>query len=306
MKLNPLAFHLASSLVLVCSHRSAAAVSPSYQARAVLENELAQKSNQDFKIWKQNRRAKEATTTIDVYYHIFINNSTDGDDVDDAILEKQTAILDEAYSGKANSFYPTDCDGNPIPDGIDTSFRFRFAGVTRTEDSVDGVQKGIDSVTDEEALAMRLDAEPGLFKALQGFNMTLYEEAESTVLEFKNKTRQEQLLNVILPLDPFRVLLTLYGGTKRVGDCSTLNVYVVSGTTIGNTLFGVATRPHLCAEGGALLAEDGILLHRGALLDSDFPAGNPNDLSQSAYDVAERGDTLVHEVGECEYITYHN
>lgn len=274
-----------------------------YQARAVLENELAQKSNQDFKIWKQNRRAKEATTTIDVYYHIFINNSTDGDDVDDAILEKQTAILDEAYSGKANSFYPTDCDGNPIPDGIDTSFRFQFAGVTRTEDSVDGFQKGIDSVTDEEALALLLDTEPTLFKALQGLNVTLYEEAEPIILEFQNKTRQEQLLNVLLPSASFfRVLLTLFGGTQRVGDCSTLNVYVVSGTSMGS-VYGYATKPHLCAEGGALLAEDGVLLHRGALPDSDFPAGNPNDVSQSAYDVAERGDTLVHEVGE--YIVNH-
>ena len=309
MKLYPLVFHLASSVLLCCSHVAAAAAAlPSHQARAILQKELAQKSNQDFKIWKQNRRALEeedATTSIDVYYHIFINNSTEGDDVDDAILEKQTAILNEAYSGKASTFYPTDCDGNPIPDGIDTSFRFQFAGVTRTEDSVEGVQKGIDSVTDEEALAMLFDADPALFKAIQGLhdNQTWYDEAVSTVLEFKNKTRQEQLLEVLYPLNPLRILSTLYGRTQRVGDCSTLNVYVVSGTSMG-TVFGVATRPHLCAEGGSYLAEDGVLLHRGALPDSNFPTGNPNDLSEDTYDVEERGDTLVHEVGECEYALY--
>lgn len=90
-------------------------------------------------------------------------------------------------------------------------------------------------MTDEEALALLLDTEPTLFKALQGLNVTLYEEAEPIILEFQNKTRQEQLLNVLLPTASFfRVLLTLFGGTQRVGDCSTLNVYVVSGTSMGS------------------------------------------------------------------------
>ena len=256
-------------------------------------------------LWKHGRRAEEenekqdvATKTIDVHYHIFIGNSTNGDDVDDEILEKQTDILNEAYSGKASTFYPSDCDGEPIPDGIDTSFRFRFAGVTRNEDSVEGLQEGIDGVTDDEALALLMDADPSLFKQMQGLhgNQTLFDEAVMKVEAFRNMTRQDQLLDFLVQLVPFRVLFTLYGRTQRVGDCSTLNVWVVSGATLGST-FGVATRPHWCQEGDAYKAADGVLLHRGALPDSNFPEGNPNDLSKFAYDVEGRGDTLVHEVG---------
>jgi hypothetical protein len=268
---------------------------------AVLRNDLAEKSNQDFNVWKQSRRAEEdtaSTTTIDVYYHVFINNITDGDDVDDSILEKQTAILNEAYSGKASTFYPTDCDGNPTPDGIDTSFRFRFAGVTRTEDSVEAVQQAIDNTTEDEVVAMLMDGDPALFKALQGLhgNQTLFDEAVTKVEEFKNMTRQDQLLQFLVKLSPFQVLSLLYGRTQRVGDCSTLNVWVLSGTTMATT-FGVATRPHWCGEGGMFQDSDGVLLHRGALPDSNFPEGNPNDLSNYTYDVESRGDTLVHEVG---------
>mmetsp|Transcript_19726 Transcript_19726/g.39447 ORF Transcript_19726/g.39447 Transcript_19726/m.39447 type:complete len:266 (-) Transcript_19726:173-970(-) len=113
---------------------------------------------------------------------------------------------------------------------------------------------------------------------------------------FKNMTRQDQLLNFLGELNVFRVLFTLYGRTQRVGDCSTLNVWVVSGEAMPST-YGVATKPHWCREGDAYQYADGVLLNRGALPDSNFPAGNPNDLSNYAYDVASRGDTLVHEVG---------
>lgn len=295
------ALHAAS---LAFSRHTAASPNPT----AVFRSDLAQKSNQDFMAWKHSRRAedeaeKSATTTVvDVYYHVFISNSTNGDDVDDSILvEKQTAILTEAYSGKASTFYPTDCDGNPTPDGIDTSFRFRYAGVTRNEDSLAGVKEAIDSVTEDEAVAILLQEDPALFKALQRDwhgNQTLFDEAEMKLEAFKNMTRQDQLLNYLYQLNLFRVLFTLYGHTQRVGGCSTLNVWVVSGEAMPST-FGIANIPHWCREGDAYQYADGVLLNRGALPDSNFPAGNPNDLSNYAYDVASRGDTLVHEVGEC-------
>eukprot|EP01083_Nonionella_stella_P060334 157597_1 len=99
-------------------------------------------------------------------------------------------------------------------------------------------------------MALLMDADPSLFKQIQGLhgNQTLFNEAVMKVEAFKNMTRQDQLLDFLVQLVPFRVLFTLYGRTQRVGDCSTLNVWVVSGETLGST-FGVATRPRWCQEG---------------------------------------------------------
>ena len=262
-------------------------------------------SNEAFKAWKLNRKlAKdEITATVDVHYHVIITNATNGDDVDDATLEKQTAILNEAYSGIASSFYPKDCDGMPVKSGIDTTFRFRHAGVTRFIDAEDNshvTDEAIESFTDEEMMVLFGHTYPDIIR-----NLTFFEDmnALQQVQQFLNMTREEQFLQVLLPANPLQFFSTIFGRALRVGDCSTLNVIILSGSVMGNTpeaaVFGYAQRPHWCATGEPYLSSDVLLISRGALPDttsSSFPAGSTNNLDNVSYDLY-RGDTLVHETG---------
>ena len=256
-------------------------------------------SNEAFKAWKLNRKLTkdELTATIDVYYHVIIANATNGDDVDDETLLKQTAILNEAYSGEASSFYPKDCDGMPVKSGIDTTFRFRHAGITRTIDAEgdsQATEEAIETFTDEEMMTLLGHTYPELIRNLTFGDMDALEQAQ----DFLNMTRQDQFQKVLLPLNPLQSLGAAYGRTVRVGDCSALNVIILPAVFLG-TVFGYAQLPHWCPEGEPFLSSDVIFISRGALPDatgSSFPVGSTNNLDNVSYDLY-RGDTLVHETG---------
>ena len=61
-----------------------------------------QAKNKHIATWKQAKSPPPSTSTI---YHVFIPNATNGDE---ATLEEQNVILNEAYLGKASAFYPED------------------------------------------------------------------------------------------------------------------------------------------------------------------------------------------------------
>ena len=68
--------------------------------------------------------------TVNTYIHIvYRNNSTDPTNVPDAIVNKQMAVLNDAFSGRSLDY--SDCNNNP-PTGFATPFRFKLAAVTRT------------------------------------------------------------------------------------------------------------------------------------------------------------------------------
>lgn len=60
---------------------------------------------------------------IEVYWHDFFPSADKF--LDESKVHEQIQILNDAYSGNAhNSKFPNDCNGNPVPPGVDTGIRF--------------------------------------------------------------------------------------------------------------------------------------------------------------------------------------
>ena len=94
-----------------------------------------------------------------------------------------------------------------------------------------------------------------------------------------NSTNTDILLTILPSFDYFKALGVIYGNTKRVGCCRTLNIYTVSGTVMPGT-FGYAQLRHWCKAEDLYMSTAGILLPRGALPDAKFPAEGIQMISQ--------------------------
>jgi hypothetical protein len=237
---------------------------------------------------------------IDTYFHVYVMNETDGDDVDEETIQKQLTVLNEAYGGLENSLY-MDCDGNPTV-SYETGFRFNMAGETTRTTLMDLEDESfLATVTQEEMINIYFLLEQG----------SVFEDLASPTFEnFLNLTLEEQIESLAYLPNAGLTYLPFFLGKKirqdnddTVDDCTKLHIYIQPGQSM--PAFGYAQQPWTCRQGdqmNELRMMDGVFLHRATLPDSNFKLPNKNAAvgigpAEEELSWVNQGDTAVHEVG---------
>lgn len=265
--------------------------------RSIVDESILSAFSDENHQWRRRIAGDDGPIMIDTYFHVLIANETEGDDVDEATIDKQIQVLNEAFGGETNSFY-TDCNGNPAK-SLETGFRFRKGGPT-TRTTVDELDDPVfqDSITEEERATLFFLFQQGMIQE----DLTAFEEF------YFNQTSKEQMMTLAAaPNAGLSFLPFLFGKKVRNDidssegdDCTKLHIYIQPGFI--TPIFGYAQEPWNCRQTKENRFMDGVFIHRATLPDAQFKSPNHNAMmgftpAEEELAWANEGDTTVHEVG---------
>lgn len=265
--------------------------------RSIMDKSILSAFDNEKHLLRRRIARDDGPIMVDTHFHILIANETEGDDVDEATIDKQIQVLNEAFGGNTNSFY-TDCNGNPAK-SLETGFRFR-KGAPTTRTTVDELEDPVfqDSITEEERATLFFLLQQGMIQE----DLAAFEEF------YFNQTSEEQMMTLATAPNAGLSFLPFLFGKKvrnnihssKEDDCTKLHIYIQPGFV--TPIFGYAQEPWNCRQTKENRNMDGVFIHRGTLPDAQFESPNHNAMmglvpAEEELSWANEGDTAVHEVG---------